>query len=86
MSDGIKRLFRGSFVQVSYLSKLLQENGIVSLMRNYRQESLVAGWADGLTDDNVDLFVNAEDYDNADLMLKEFLESSESTTSDNELE
>lgn len=86
MSKDIKRIFRGSLVEVSYLSNLLQDNGIVSLTRNYRQESLVAGWAGGLTDDNVDLFVNEEDYDKAELFLKEFLKSSESNILDDEME
>ena len=53
------------------VESVLEENGIKFLIRNFQEESLVAGWAAGTIKGDASVFVFTEDYDKAMLLLDE---------------
>ena len=55
---------------------MLEENDIQFLIRNFQEESLVAGWAANTIKGDASVFVFAKDYEKAMLLLDE-IEASE---------
>lgn len=83
MEDEIKKVYTGTLVEAEFISKVLEDNNIQYLLRNFQEESLVAGWAGGIGNDAASVYVFSEDYDDAMSILDEisnsdaFIESSE---------
>ena len=75
MENEIKKVYTGSFVNAEFIGSVLEENGIRFLIRNFQQESLVAGWAAGVIKGDATVYVFSEDYDKAMLLLDEINES-----------
>jgi hypothetical protein len=75
MNDNIIELFRGTFIDASYISELLEDNNIEFIIRDYQKESAIAGWAGGISEDSVSLFVSENDIDAASKILNDFLKS-----------
>lgn len=75
MQNEIKKVYSGSLVNAEFIGSVLEENGIKFLIRNYQEESLVAGWAAGTIQGDASVFVFTEDYDKAMLLLDEIHES-----------
>ena len=71
MDNEIKRVYSGSVVDAEFIGSVLADNGIQFLIRNFQEESLVAGWAAGVIQGDASLFVFTEDYDKAMLLLDE---------------
>ena len=44
MENELKRIYSGSFVNAEFIGSVLEENDIQFLIRNFQEESLVAGW------------------------------------------
>ena len=71
MDKEIKRIYSGSVVNAEYIGSVLEENGIQFLIRNYQEESLLAGWAANVIKGEASVFVFEIDYDKAMLLLDE---------------
>lgn len=71
MENEIKRIYSGSVVNAEFIGSVLEENGIQFLIRNFQEESLVAGWAAVTIKGDASVFVFAKDYDNAMRLLDE---------------
>ena len=75
MENEIKRVYSGSVVNAEFIGSVLANNGIQFLIRNFQEESLVAGWAAGTIQGDASVFVFDKDYDRAMLLLDEIDES-----------
>ena len=71
MDSEIKRIYSGSVVNAEFVGSVLEQNGIQFLIRNFQEESLVAGWAAGTIQGDASVFVFEKDYDKAMLLLDE---------------
>ena len=71
MDNEIKKVYSGSVVEAEFVSSILEENGIEYLIRNFQEESLVAGWAAGTIEGDATVYVFAKDYDQAMRILDE---------------
>ena len=75
MENELTRIYSGSLVNAEYIAGILEQNDIQFLIRNYQEESLVAGWAACTIKGDASLFVFDKDYDRAMLLLDEIQES-----------
>ena len=71
MDNEIKRVYSGSIINAEYIGSVLDNNGIQFLIRNFQEESLVAGWAAGTIQGDASVYVFDKDYDKAMLLLDE---------------
>ena len=71
MENEIKRVYSGSVINAEYIGSVLDNNGIQFLIRNFQEESLVAGWAAGTIQGDASVYVFDKDYDKAMLLLDE---------------
>ena len=71
MEKEIKRIYSGSLVNAEFIGSVLDENGIRFLIRNFQEESLLAGWAANVIKGEASVYVFREDYDKAMLLLDE---------------
>ena len=76
MENELKRIYSGSFVNAEFIGSVLEENDIQFLIRNFQEESLVAGWAANTIKGDASVFVFAKDYEKAMSLLAE-IEASE---------
>lgn len=75
MENEIKQVYAGSVVNAEYIGSILEESGIQFLIRNFQEESLVAGWAANTIKGDASVYVFTKDYDKAMLILDEIHES-----------
>ena len=75
MENEIKRVYSGSVINAEFIVSVLEENGIQFLIRNFQEESLVAGWAASTIKGDASVFVFDKDYDKAMLLLDEINEA-----------
>ena len=75
MENELKRIYSGSVVDAEFIGSVLEQNGIQFLIRNFQEESLVAGWAAGTIQGDASVFVFDKDYDRAMQLLDEIDES-----------
>lgn len=71
MENEIKIVYSGSLVNAEFIGSVLDENGIQSLIRNFQEESLLAGWAANVIKGDASVYVFTKDYDRAMLLLDE---------------
>ena len=71
MENEIKKVYTGSYMNAEFIGSVLEQNDIRFLIRNYQQESLVAGWAANVIKGEAAVYVFTEDYDKAMLLLDE---------------
>lgn len=74
MENEIKKVYTGSYMNAEFIGTVLEQNDIRFLIRNYQQESLVAGWAANVIKGEAAVYVFSEDYDKAMLLLDEIKE------------
>ena len=71
MNNELKRIYSGSVVDAEFIGSVLEDNDIQFLIRNFQEESLVAGWAAGTIKGDASVFVFDEDYEKAMQLLVE---------------
>ena len=76
MENELKRIYSGSLVNAEFIGSVLEDNDIQFLIRNFQEESLVAGWAANTIKGDASVFVFEKDYENAMQLLAE-IEASE---------
>lgn len=75
MDNEIKQIYAGSVVNAEFIGSVLEENDIQFLIRNFQEESLVAGWAANVIKGEASVYVFDKDYDRAMLLLDEIQKS-----------
>ena len=75
--ENLKRVFTGSVVEAHFIASLLEENGIGALVRNTLEESVIAGWASGSSEDAGLVFVAQYHEEQAKVLIEEYLKSKE---------
>ena len=75
MENEIKQIYAGSFVNAEFIGSILEENGIQFLIRNFHEESLVAGWAALNIKGDASVYVFSKDFYKAMLLFDEIHES-----------
>ena len=68
-------VFVGSGVRARYLEAVLSQNNISSMMRNELIEASHGGFGGPSTDDSCELFVEQQDYDTAEKIIFDFVNS-----------
>ena len=76
MNNELKRIYSGSVVDAEFIGSVLEDNDIQFLIRNFQEESLVAGWAANTIKGDASVFVFEKDYEKAMQLLAE-IEASE---------
>lgn len=76
MNNELKRIYSGSVVDAEFIGSVLEDNDIQFLIRNFQEESLVAGWAANTIKGDASVFVFEKDYEKAMSLLAE-IEASE---------
>jgi hypothetical protein len=71
MENELKKIYSGSLVDAEFISSVMEENDIQFLIRNFQEESLVAGWAANTIEGDATVYVFAKDYDRAMRILDE---------------
>ena len=71
MENEIKKVYTGSYMNAEFIGSVLEQSNIRFLIRNFQQESLVAGWAANVIKGEAAVYVFTEDYDKAMLLLDE---------------
>jgi hypothetical protein len=72
MMEDIKLIYTGSHVEALFLQELLKENGIGSMLKDFLEESVSAGWAQGSPEDSTKLYVETFNYEKAKKLLDEY--------------
>ena len=76
MENELKKIYSGSLINAEFIGSVLKDNDIQFLIRNFQEESLVAGWVAGTIKGDAAVFVFDKDYDKAMRLLEE-IEASE---------
>lgn len=79
MSSDIKLVFTGSRVEGLFLKDILYENNIGTIVKDAFQSSIQAGWADGLPEDTIRIFVEDEYFDAAKSIIEEYFANRDKT-------
>ena len=69
MENELKRIYSGSLVNAEFIGSVLADNDIQFLIRNFQEESLLAGWAANTIKGEASVYVFDKDYDKAMLLL-----------------
>jgi len=78
MSDEIKIVYSGSRTEGLFIKEILEESGIKLMFRDAFQSSIQAGWADGLPEDRIKIYVDIKDYEDAKKLLDAYFASRDS--------
>jgi hypothetical protein len=74
MDDTLYIAYTGTEVEVLMLKGILEENGIMAMIRDRLSSSLLAGYVAGTTS-TLELFVTGSDLEKARPLIQEFLNS-----------
>lgn len=75
MENDLVAVYTGSRVEGQFVTELLKEKGIGSIYRDFLQESVDAGWGDGLPEDAVQVFVEESNAEEAKAFLDEYFKN-----------
>jgi len=73
--NNLVSVFVGSGVRARYLEAVLSQNNISSLVRNELVEASHGGFGGPGTEDSCEIFVEQQDYDLAEKIIFEFVNS-----------
>ncbi|MFP4018839.1 MAG: putative signal transducing protein [Bacteroidales bacterium] len=68
-------LYTGSQINAISIKEFLQENGIVSFVRNDHHSGNLAGFGAALPDSGTSLFVKKKDYMEANVLVNRYIDS-----------
>lgn len=71
----IYEVFSGSTVDASFVKQHLEAHGVGVIVKNKHDESIMAGWADPNAIVGSQIYVSAENFEKAELLIREYLES-----------
>ncbi len=73
ISDELKRVYVGSRVEGLFIKEMLTEKKIGFMEKDAFQSSIQAGWADGLPEDRIRIFVDSENFEKAKKLIDEYI-------------
>lgn len=74
----IYEVFSGSTVDASFIKQHIEAHGIGTIIKNKHDESILAGWADPNAVLGTQIYVSAENFEKAEKLVREYLESRDS--------
>ncbi|MFO7842568.1 MAG: DUF2007 domain-containing protein [Bacteroidales bacterium] len=75
--EDLKFLYSGTEINAEVLKRMLEKNEIPALIRNDMNSGLAAGFGGSLTGFAAKVFVEEKDFEKAQKILKEFIQSQE---------
>ena len=75
ISSDLVRVYTGTKVEGLYIKAMLEENGIGVFDKDTLEESVIAGWVNGSTEDEMLLFVSPENADKAKALIEDYFKS-----------
>lgn len=78
MTKDLNLVYSGSRTEGLFINEILEENNIKSMYQDTFQSSIQAGWADGLPEDRIKIFVKDADMEKAKKILEEYFNSRDS--------
>ena len=75
--EDLKFLYSGTEINADVLKRMLEKNKIPALIRNDLNSGLAAGFGGSLTGFAAKVFVEEKDFEKAQKILKEFIQSQE---------
>jgi len=79
MSEDIKIVYKGSRAEGLWIQEVLKEEGIGAILKDTLSASVQAGWADGYPEDAIRIFVEADNFDRAEQIIKDYFENRETS-------
>ena len=73
----IYEVYSGTPIDTSFIKSYLEENGIGCIVNNLLQNSIGAGWVDPNSGQGATISVSAENYEKAEKLVREYLDSRE---------
>lgn len=74
MKNNIIKIFTGTEVSVIYLKGILEETGIIAMIKDDFQSSISAGFVEG-TPSAIDLFIQKSDLKKAEPIINDFIQN-----------
>lgn len=65
-------IFSGSTVDVSFIKQYLERHGVLCIVKNKHDDSIIAGWDDIKTIIGSKILVSTKDFEKADDLVKEY--------------
>jgi len=78
MSEEIQLVYEGSRTEGLFIKEMLEESDIKLMFRDAFQSSIQAGWADGLPEDRIKIFVDVVNFESAKNLIAEYFNSRDS--------
>lgn len=78
MSDEIKLVYEGSKTEGLFIKEMLDESDIKMMYRDAFQSSIQSGWADGLPEDRIKIFVDTLNFERAKNLIETYFTSRDS--------
>lgn len=78
MTKDLNLVYSGSRTEGLFINEILEANNIKSMYRDTFQSSIQAGWADGLPEDRIKIFVEDTDMEKAKKILEEYFSNRDS--------
>lgn len=79
MKNDLINVFIGSDIESQYIASLLIDNQVKCFVQNTLEESISAGWASGSTYNSSTIRVDANDFNKAQKIINEYLNSRNDT-------
>lgn len=84
MAEDIKIVYKGSRAEGLWIHEVLKEEGIGAILKDTLSSSIQAGWADGYPEDAVRIYVEMENFEKAEEIIKNYFENRNSSEENNE--
>ena len=72
MSEELTLVYTGSRTEGLFIHEMLEESKMGSIVKDAFQSSIQAGWADGLPEDRIRIFVDSENSEKAKALIEEY--------------
>jgi len=73
MSEDLKLAYSGSRVEGLFIKEMLEESNIHFISKDTFQSSIQAGWADGLPDETIQIYVETMNFEKAKKIIEEYI-------------
>lgn len=70
-------VFSGSTTDASFINNHLETNGVETIIRNTKDDNILSGWSDPNRIVGTQIFVSAENYEKAEKLVRQYMESRE---------
>jgi len=75
--QNIYEVYSGSSIDANFIKSYLEDNGIGVIVNNLLENSISAGWVNPNSGQGATVSVSSENYEKAEKLVKEYLDSRE---------